>query len=696
MFPGTTRNNILSNPTYSIQKNSNSIFVSSKFFNKYSKNNNSHNKSLCISDKSLKPYKVVNNTKLKLGHSVLLKKSKYKWENENGRVVATPTMLQDSTHWYNKTPNKFTLLSASQNNIKEDNKIHYRPSIPFNSVISKGWFSKNVCDLRCVVDVPFDLQSCCFIREQFIPENTLNISKLMKEVNKDFHKAEKTDVENNSFVALSKHKLIRKQVHSVPKTLELKTDFPVMLNTRRKLIRKSKLNTNERNISISSAELQIPDLTDAKQNSTVFSELINKKKHVFPSTHLQQNSSFIVLTDRKLVRKPKMSIMSDSSGIRRKINKSVTFESPEKLISLNRNKLVRLSLLRKNSRSSKVAGFCHTNSVLYQMIQYRRKPYHSSSYALLTRNKLIKRMKFKQRVIEPFTKEIKPLKTVVSTPKTFVSVGSNKLIRKSLFSKSNKTDAQRKTSQILSHVPKLKLNHVLNSPSKRIQLFTNHLSRMKLKYVSEGVNRIIRNKFKNRCKNNKRILRWKKTEIVCPVFRKQGRCLKHSKKCCPMLHDKKFVSVCKNQLKGHCEDLNCHLSHQLIPQKVPICLHYLKDSCSIEDCVYLHVRPDLNASICVQFLRGYCESGDKCPNWHLYACQEYKDSSICKKGDKCHLPHRSIDYFERKVHDVNEDEENSMNWRYFENKRLSENDEASVSVIPQRQPMGILPDFIPL
>lgn len=494
MFSGTTCNNILLNPTYSVQKNSNSVFVSSKFFNKYSKNNNSHNKSLCISDKSLKPFKVVNNTKLKLGHSVLLKKSKYKWENENSRAVATPTMFQDSTHWYNKTPNKFTLLSASQNNMKEDKKIHYRSSIPFNSVISKGWFSKNVCDLRCVIDVPFDLQSCCFIGEQFIPENTLNISKLMKEVSKDFRKAEKIDVENNSYVALSKHKLIRKQVHSVPKTLELKTDFPVMLNTRRKLIRKSKLNTNEPNIPTSSAELQIPDLTDAKQSSTVFSELINKKKRVSPSTHLQQNSSFIVLTDRKLVRKPRMAIMSDSTGIRKKINKSVTFESPEKLISLNRNKLVRLSLLRKNPRSSKIAGFCPTNSVLYQMIQYRRKPYHSSSYTLLTRNKLIKRMKFKQRVIEPFAKEIKPPKRVVSTPKTFVSVGNNKLIRKSLFSKCNKTDAQRKTSQILSQVPKLKLNRVLNSPSKRIQLFTNHLSRMKLKYVSEGVTRITRNK----------------------------------------------------------------------------------------------------------------------------------------------------------------------------------------------------------
>lgn len=72
-----------------------------------------------------------------------------------------------------------------------------------------------------------------------------------------------------------------------------------------------------------------------------------------------------------------------------------------------------------------------------------------------------------------------------------------------------------------------------------------------------------------------------------------------------------YVYYSFSYLKNSCENENCLLSHDLIPQKVPVCLHFLNGNCEASQCPFLHVKLDSKSPICVQFLRGYCEAADK-------------------------------------------------------------------------------------
>ncbi len=151
---------------------------------------------------------------------------------------------------------------------------------------------------------------------------------------------------------------------------------------------------------------------------------------------------------------------------------------------------------------------------------------------------------------------------------------------------------------------------------------------------------------------------------------------------------------------------------------MPFCLHFLNGSCQNEDCPYPHRKQEVSAPICSRFLRGYCEVGSQvrsppgyftcalrplsflcsfsfqCTEWHVIACPEHK-TSVCPKGAKCRLPHRDAAFFEGKMDD-DDDEENVISWRYFEKNKLDEKDASGVKIIPQRQSMGVLPDYIPL
>lgn len=78
----------------------------------------------------------------------------------------------------------------------------------------------------------------------------------------------------------------------------------------------------------------------------------------------------------------------------------------------------------------------------------------------------------------------------------------------------------------------------------------------------------------------------------------------------------------------------------------------------------------------------------------MYACPEFKSASRCAKGDACRLPHLGLSYFEGKAQ--NSDDEDGSNWRYFEKNKINEKDNNSISLIPERQSLGELPDYIPI
>ena len=84
----------------------------------------------------------------------------------------------------------------------------------------------------------------------------------------------------------------------------------------------------------------------------------------------------------------------------------------------------------------------------------------------------------------------------------------------------------------------------------------------------------------------------------------------------------------------------------------------------------------------------------QCTKWHIYACPEFKQNSCCSKKENCRLPHRNLDYFQGK--DVESDEEDGNNWRYFEKNKIDDRDNKSISIIPERHSLGDLPEYIPI
>lgn len=500
MFPSTVNGNIYFNPQYK-STNPHAVPRSMKSTNE---------RQLSIANQLLKRSHVAVNTRMNLNkplssrksttqgygdvrkskYSIVKtgvtespKKNLYKWENKllkselNSPVISGLRVIRNSTP--NPLTNGNSYQKVTSNIIVEDNiaKNHFRSSIPFHSHLSKGWFSVPPCNISCVNESLFDLRLCCFISKRFLPPNTLSLNSFQVAV-PSTKVEKKADIENTpSFLKLSKHKLIRK-----PQQPELPTKDPaVVLCTKRKLIRESAPSPKiQKQLAVPSSEVQ-QSLSSESTNST-------ESTSAGQSSTLPQKA-LVVLTDRKLVRET-------GSNICDCIKKPSTAISSSRLIRVNRNKLIRSSLLQKFTRRSVPNYAKPAQSVLSRMIQYRRRPYPGSSYVLLTRNKLVRRVRFKNRVwqknSDSSTPQLVPKKSQVM-PKVFVAVGKNKLIRKSLFTKTNKV-APKTSASCVSPLKNKLLTLMMNSPGRRVQRFTNHLSRRKLKYLANSSTRISRNR----------------------------------------------------------------------------------------------------------------------------------------------------------------------------------------------------------
>lgn len=425
--------------------------------------------------------------------------SKYKWENKK------PALVCDT---------------SSENE-----------SVPFHSVFSKGWFFHNSCDTKCISNPSLDVQSCCFINEQYLPQNTLNMPDLKKRV-LDFYKKKISTNSNHSLVSISKHKMIKKIDGPVKENITLKPSrrkslsAPVLC-TRSKLIRKSK--PVAISMSLVKSEKLMKNLNKnfiIKRHSLV--RINNSAEDIVKAVHKRRrlsssrsNSSVVMLTKRKLIRKSTPTVQTvppfvsvSKHRLRRNVNENLlplvsiskhklsrvavqnkaVEKSPEaeKLISINPNKLIRSSLLPKIATKSKNQTF-FSNSVLYHVIRHRRQIHRGSGYVLLTRNKLIKKAKFRNKIWRRNKSEETSPKNRFD--KMFVSLGNNKLIRKSLFAKTNKNDPEKKSNPILSPTKNALFARMLNSPSRRIQRFTNHMTRTKLRYTSGRNITLIRNRW---------------------------------------------------------------------------------------------------------------------------------------------------------------------------------------------------------
>ena len=103
-----------------------------------------------------------------------------------------------------------------------------------------------------------------------------------------------------------------------------------------------------------------------------------------------------------------------------------------------------------------------------------------------------------------------------------------------------------------------------------------------------------------------------KSNIICPIYRRIGKCLAYANGRCKKLHDQRYVIVCPKFIKGSCQNEKCLLSHNANFHKMPVCKYFLQGLCQKScDCLYLHKKLTDDTKLCAEFLRGYCPEGEK-------------------------------------------------------------------------------------
>ncbi|RVE41831.1 hypothetical protein evm_013515 [Chilo suppressalis] len=204
----------------------------------------------------------------------------------------------------------------------------------------------------------------------------------------------------------------------------------------------------------------------------------------------------------------------------------------------------------------------------------------------------------------------------------------------------------------------------------------------------------------------------KKNNIPCPLYRKYGKCLRSINGICDFLHDKKHVSVCRNFLKGICQEETCLLSHDVSAKKMPTCYFYLKGICTKDNCPYLHVKLNEKSKICQDFLKGYCEKGDNCSNRHIVndsftqSQNTANRSIICSRIDKkkstsfikSKNTNKNVKITSKNVdnNEVQNSDLSSGERRYYSEVITKSETSTPKAIKPSRCKLGTLPSYIKL
>lgn len=101
--------------------------------------------------------------------------------------------------------------------------------------------------------------------------------------------------------------------------------------------------------------------------------------------------------------------------------------------------------------------------------------------------------------------------------------------------------------------------------------------------------------------------------VICPIYRRIGKCLAYANGRCTKIHDQRYVIVCPGFIKGSCREEKCLLSHNANLHKMPVCKYYLQGACikSKDECLYLHKKVSDGTKLCAEFLKGYCPLAEK-------------------------------------------------------------------------------------
>lgn len=210
----------------------------------------------------------------------------------------------------------------------------------------------------------------------------------------------------------------------------------------------------------------------------------------------------------------------------------------------------------------------------------------------------------------------------------------------------------------------------------------------------------------------------KKSNIICPIYRRLGKCLAYANGRCQRLHDPRYVIVCPKHIKGLCQNEKCLLSHNVNLHKMPVCKYFLQGLCQKQrECLYLHKKLNDDTKLCVEFLKGYCPKADKVKWKKLIAFQlriKFKHAKIIVYHPctflpiQCNLLHnfpnsenrdtRKFSIVRRKskreTKKPEETVEDSETVRYYIDE--SESAKLSEDNVPVRKKLQSLPSYIPL
>ncbi|CAM8936302.1 unnamed protein product [Rhodiola kirilowii] len=221
-------------------------------------------------------------------------------------------------------------------------------------------------------------------------------------------------------------------------------------------------------------------------------------------------------------------------------------------------------------------------------------------------------------------------------------------------------------------------NQLIRDPKKRIRMLANEKIRWSLHNVR---------------------LRSVKKRRFCQFYTRFGKCNKDDGKC-QFIHDSSKIAVCTKFLNGICSDLNCKLTHKIIPERMEDCSYFLQGMCSNENCPYRHVNVNPNAPTCEGFLKGYCADGDECRKKHSYVCHVFEETGSCPQGSKCRFHHPK----KRKSKHASSRMHNLSKGRYFGHPALEVSDPPQTVVLMKQSTGsscsiyqdGDIPDFISL
>lgn len=194
-----------------------------------------------------------------------------------------------------------------------------------------------------------------------------------------------------------------------------------------------------------------------------------------------------------------------------------------------------------------------------------------------------------------------------------------------------------------------------------------------------------------------------KTNMICPIYRRLGKCLAYARGRCQKVHDQRYVIVCPQFIKNLCQDEKCLLSHNANLHKMPVCKYFLQGLCQKQrECLYLHKKLTDDTKLCAEFLRGYCSLADKVNalskpfsiilqpvSFQCNLLHDFPKSTKDKKKFSI-VRHKSKTTVERNVKEPVEGESQA---RYYieDQSQFKDGNEA-----PKRGALGSLPSYIPL